>query len=347
MPKKLFAAGEVLRAADVNQYLTTSRNVIINGAFEVNQRAFTSTTSDATYGFDRWQFFRNDGTVTYSAQTFTLGSAPVAGFEARNFARVVSSGQSATSAYVQLLQKVESVRTFAGQTVTVSFYARAASGAPKVAVELQQNFGTGGSSVVDIYAGQVTLSTAWARYSVTVAVPSITGKTIGSTGNDALWVNLWTSAGSTFNARTGSMGIQNNTFDIWGVQVEEGSVATEFSRNTNSIQAELAACQRYFIRLQSTNTTAIAYGFQYGSTGAEGLMSLPVKMRAVPSATASNCTWSDDVTFANALTGFSAAAGSDTQAVRFDCNFSSGGAQFRPGQIRGNGAGNIDLSAEL
>ena len=226
------------------------KNKFINADFAINQRSFTSTTSSNTYGFDRWKSLQAGGTSTYSAQTFTLGAAPVAGYEAKNYARIVTTGQSAVSDYSTFDQAIESVRTFAGQTVTVSFWAKAATGTPKIAVSASQNFGTGGSpsSTVITYGGQATLSTSWARYSVTMAIPSISGKTLGTTaGTDSLEMLFWVSAGSNNNAYTGSMGIQNNTFDFWGAQIEYGSTATPFqTAGGGSPQAELAMCQRYF-----------------------------------------------------------------------------------------------------
>jgi hypothetical protein len=233
------------------------KNRIINGDFGINQRAFTSITAGNTYGFDRW-VINSDGTgITYTPQTFTLGAAPVAGYEGKNFARIATTGQTSTSTYSMLSQRIESVRTFAGQTVTVSLWAKAASGTPKIAVELEQIFGSGGSpsAGVTTYAGQITLSTSWARYSVTVAVPSISGKTLGTTaGTDYIALNFWTSAGSDFNSRTGSLGIQTTTIDFWGVQIEDGSVATAFNTATGTLQGELAACQRYFEKSYDTAT---------------------------------------------------------------------------------------------
>jgi hypothetical protein len=263
------------------------KNKIINGDFNINQRSFTSTTADSTYGFDRWIVIRGGGTVTYSAQTFTLGAAPVAGYEAKNFARVQTTGQTATSTYTILQQRIEDVRTFAGQTVTVSFWAKANSGTPKVAVEMEQQFGSGGSpsSSVTAYAGQVTLSTSWARYSVTVAVPSISGKTLGTNNDSSLNLNLWISAGSDFNSRSGSLGIQTNTFDFWGVQAEAGSVATAFQTATGTLQGELAACQRYYYF--STQDISFSGNVTSGS-GYFGLSTFPVTMRVAPTMVLTN-----------------------------------------------------------
>ena len=262
------------------------KNKIINGDFYINQRNLTSTTSSG-YGFDRWNFLTANGTVTYSAQTFTPGAAPVAGYEGANFSRIVTTGQTLTSAYTIYRQNIEDVRTFAGQTVTISFWAKANSGTPKVAFEFEQNFGTGGSpsAVVLTYGGQVTLSTSWARYSITASVPSISGKTIGTTANTSSYVvNLWVSAGTDFNARTGSIGIQSNTFDIWGVQVEEGSVATAFQTATGTIQGELAACQRYFQR-EDESQKSIGAGAYYSTTQAWIPYFLKQTMRVAPTVT--------------------------------------------------------------
>jgi hypothetical protein len=265
-------------------------NKIINGDFDINQRVFTSTTTNATYGFDRWQVgVAGNGTTTYSAQTFTPGAAPVAGYEARNFARIVTTGQSTSAVSSLLTQPIEDVRTCAGSTVTVSFWAKAASGTPKIAVELGQNFGSGGSpsAAVLTYAGQVTISTSWARYYVSVAVPSITGKTIGTTANTSyVALNLWASAGSDLNARTGSLGIQSGTFDFWGVQLEQGAVVSPFATATGSKQGELSACQRYYFRSSSSASAPYAVfalsGYTKTTTSLDFNVQAPVTMRINP-----------------------------------------------------------------
>lgn len=263
----------------------SSGNAIINGAFEINQRGLTSSTAGG-YGFDRWTTARSGGTTTVSSQAFTLGAAPVAGLESSRFLRTVTSGQSASGNFAVLIQPIESVRSFAGQTVTISFYAKASSGTPKIGVEMYQFFGDGGSpsAVVSTAATAPVISTSWARYSVTVAVPSISGKTIGTSGNDSLQLTLWFSGGADFNVRSGSVGIQNNTFDLWGVQVESGSVANPFRRNSNSLQGELSACQRYYQRFTANATFSFfGNGYIHSSTQARYYISFPTFLRAAPS----------------------------------------------------------------
>jgi len=337
MPRKVFTAGEVLAAADVNSFLmdqtvmtfagTAARgsaigtavegmvtwlndenalqvydgtqwnglaasggNAIINGAFEINQRGLTSSTAGG-YGFDRWTTLQSGGTVTSSSQAFTLGAAPVAGFEAANFYRVVTAGQSASGNFAVLSQAIEGVRSFAGQTITVSFYAKSGAGTPQIGLELSQFFGTGGSPSARVSTPfSATISTSWTRYTATVAVPSISGKTIGTDKNDSLQLLFWISAGSDFATRASSIGIQNNTFDIWGVQLEAGPTANVFRRNANSLAGELAACQRYFQRFVSgadATNEMFAIGQAYATTAAFGPIQFFVPMRATPTMTIS------------------------------------------------------------
>jgi hypothetical protein len=290
-----YATGDVLSAGNMNDLSGTvnllesaqyaaGKNKIINGDFRINQRQFTTPPTSGNYGFDRWNCtIVGDGTATYSAQTFTPGTAPVSGYEAVNFARFVTSGQTTTTVRTNWSTLLEDVRIFAGETVTFSLWAKAASGTPKLFLEIAQNFGSGGSSPVITSGGQVTLSTSWARYSVTISIPSISGKTIGT--SSFLNPLIWVSAGSDFNARTGSLGIQNNTFDIWGVQLEAGSTASAFQTATGTIQGELAACQRYYYRTSSGSNAVAAHGFGTGAstTIATVFIRPPVTMRIIPS----------------------------------------------------------------
>lgn len=293
--KTNFATGDVLTATNVNDITGTlnllqstlypaGRNKIINGDFNVNQRNFTSTTVDG-YNFDQWIGVISDGTVTFSAQTFTPGTAPVAGYEGKNYLRCVTTGQTLTTARANIAQRIESVRTLAGQTAIVSFWAKANTGTPEIGMQLQQNFGTGGSPSASVNtSSKVTISTSWARYSLTFSVPSISGKTLGTNNNDTLTLQTWFSGGSSFTALSGGIAVQNNTFELWGVQLEAastGSTASPFQTASGSIGGELALCQRYYSAGQSIGIVQpTADGG--GTFRSYNQVAFPITMRTAP-----------------------------------------------------------------
>jgi hypothetical protein len=312
-----YATGDVLTAANMNDFAGTlnivpntigafaaGKNKIINGDFAINQRAFTSNTTSASFNFDRWAQINTGGTFTVTPQVFTPGAAPVAGYEATNFLRGVSASQSAVGDRAVFRQKIEDVRTFAGQTITISFWAKAGSGTPKIGIEVAQEPTT---PFISIPVSAVTISTSWVRYSATVAVPSLSGVSISAGNNFSLF--LWLSAGSDWATRASSIGIQNNTFDIWGVQVEAGSIATPFQTATGTIQGELAACQRYLPAVIADAYEVL--GFAYSTTGSQYYLKLPTTARVKPTGiTVSN------VAHFNVLnTGFSSGA---TTAIAFN-----------------------------
>lgn len=260
------------------------KNKVINGDFFINQRNFSSTTSAGQFTFDRWKTAYLDGTTTYTSQTFTLGTAPVTGYEGKTFIQIASSGQVNAGSYACLDYRIEGVRSLANQTVTLSFWARATSGTPGVAANLYQIFGTGGSpsSAVTIAGQKTTISTSWTRYNFTYTVPSISGKTIGSNNDDCVLLRLWTSAGSSENTASNSLGLQNSTIQFWGVQLEAGNTATDFQTATGTLAGELAACQRYYWQPDQYTTSAA-----YVRTTTTGYCSINmlVPMRVAPSAT--------------------------------------------------------------
>ena len=240
-------------------YAAAGKNKLINGDFAINQRGFTSTTTSAVYIFDRFVTRATGGTSTFSAETFTTGTAPVSGYEFKNFLQIITTGQTTSDTRTAFTQNIESVRTLAGQTATVSFWARATSGTPSVACYTSQYFGTGGSpsGPVDGVGQKVAITTSWARYSFTFNVPSISGKTIGTDNNDTLRFFIFTSGGSDWDLYTNSLGIQSTTIQFAGIQVEAGSTATAFQTATGNLASELAACQRYYYRID--NETSNGY----------------------------------------------------------------------------------------
>ena len=263
------------------------KNKIINGDFRINQRNFTSTSTNGYTIFDRFQAANTNGTVTWSAQTFTPGAAPVSGYEGLNYIQVATSGQSTSNSYSGILQRMEDVRLFAGQTVTVSFWAKSASGTPNVGISFEQYTGVGGSPAITTTTAPnvVAISTSWARYSITTTLPSLAGQTIGTGSYFTLW--LFTSCGSSVGGYATGVGVQNNTISFWGIQAENGSVATPFTTASNTFQGELALCQRYYYQLGGVANGFPIVGGYLNATGNQIRfpISFPTNMRIAPSIT--------------------------------------------------------------
>jgi len=166
-------------------------------------------------------------------------------------------------------QRIEDVRTFAGETVSISCMVKGTlTGA--VTLNLLQNFGTGGSpsATVTTAVGTYTPTASWVRKTFTVAVPSITGKTLGSTA-DTHYLELQFDAGN----KTGQL-------DIWGVQLEQNTTATILEREP--IAQTLAKCQRYYFRFAAGNQyQRFGWGFFSSSGSGQGITQLPVSLRSV------------------------------------------------------------------
>jgi hypothetical protein len=277
----------------------------------------------------------------------------VSGYEGANYSRIVTAGQTSAAVNTDLRQRTEDVRTLAGQTVTYSFFAKANTGTPKIALEISQNFGSGGSpsASVSTYAGQVTIGTSWARYSITFAVPSISGKTIGTDPTSFLGTNLYVSAGSNFNARTGSLGIQNNTFELWGIQLEAASTASNFQTTAGSKEGELAVCQRYYYRTSGGNSYGrLALGIAASTTVAQIIIPLPVTMRTVAtSVDYSTLLLYDAVNLVTITSLTLTSLAQSTNVGTVDAVVASGLTQFRPYMLAQNNSATayIGFSAEL
>ena len=257
------------------------RNLLINGGFDVWQRA-TSQTSSGYGSADRWSCEHSGTTKTASRQTFTLGQTDVPG-NPKYWARHVVTTSAGASNYARMEQRIESVLKAAGQTVTVSFYAKADS-SKNIAVDLSQNFGTGGSpssAVTGIGAQKFALTTSWQRFTASIAVTSITGKTLGSNGDDYLAITFWFDAGSSFNSRTDTLGQQSGTFDIANVQLEIGSAATTFE--ALPIGETEAACKRYYQVFTSAGPSIVRWsGYCVSGSTYRANHIFSVEMRANP-----------------------------------------------------------------
>ena len=314
------------------------KNAVINGGMDIWQRgtSFTNPGNTSSYTADRYAVQVNASITTHtvSQQSFTPGAAPVAGYESQFFYRsLITTPGSCTVLNIQ--NRIEDVRTFAGQTVTVSFWAKADT-TRAVSVDYYQVFGSGGSGTVSgALLASTNLTTGWVRYSATVALPSISGKTIGTGSYLAVVINQTVTAGS--------------TLDFWGVQLEAGSVATNFSRAGGNIQGELAACQRYYWRAGGS----AAYQYFGIGTGANTTttsinINNPITMRVAPTTIDFSTLAVSDTSTVTAVTNLTADILSPVVST-VTASVASGITAYRPYRLLANNSTSayIGFSAEL
>jgi hypothetical protein len=299
------------------------RNKIINGNFDFWQRG---TSGSSGYVADRWTTAVGGSTAAISRQSFTLGQTDVPG-EPDYYHRTVVTSSAGASNYAITLQRIESVKTLAGQTATLSFWAKA-DASKNMAIEFFQSFGTGGSPSTGVTFGVTTiaLTTSWQKFTVTVDVPSISGKTLGTNDNDYLFVALWFDAGSDYDSSTNTLGQQSGTFDIARVQLEAGDVATPFEERP--IGQELALCHRYYQKVTYAATSTITVGITYNTTVATARIDFLQEMRAAPSITLPPAgQTSGTITFLNNA-GFPSATGSHSAGAIDSHSFRIDGAGY-------------------
>jgi len=316
-----------------------AKNKILNSDFGIWQRGTSITAGTGTvYNADRFYSGRDGSgaTVTVSRQQFTPGTAPVAGYESLYFLRFNQSVAGSGGSYSVVGQRIEGATTLANQNATVSFWAKTDTNRT-ITLNFNRNYGTGGSG--DDYnlltAPSFNVTTSWQRFTASFTIPSVAGKTVASNGY--LEMNFFL-AGNTVQ-----------TFDLWGVQLEVGNVATPFTPAGGGFPgAELALCQRYYWRSPSLVNNHLGLGFGRSTTGTRTGVALPVQMRvAATSVDFAN------LNVANTVSGFSVTsltlAFSSPNYPTVDANVASGLTQFSPYFLvdAGSGTGYIGFSAEL
>ena len=293
-------------AGNVNQ------NPVINSAMQVWQRgtSFSVAASTQAYTADRWQV------ATQANQASTISRQTVS--DTTNLPNIQyalrvqrNSGQTGTGG-LGLGQSIETVNSipYAGKTITLSFYARAGANYSPTGNGFFASVYTGtgtDQNVLVFFTGSTqafstspTLTTTWTRYTAT-----------GTISSTATQLGLYMSM-----TPTGTAGA-NDWYEITGIQLDVGSVALPFRTFSATIQGELAACQRYYIR-QGGDTAfqTLASGYGASTTTAVTTMVLPVKMRVAPTS----------VDFST-IRVHNTSAGYAITAVAIDTNFNS---SFQP-----------------
>ena len=255
---ELAKMGEVL----TNSQIGGRRNIVINGAMNVAQRATSETGLGAdgnTYNTcDRWHL-----SCANTAGRFTMSQAADVhdGFaNALKFECTTADTSIAAGEFVILTQRFEGqdVQQFKkgssdAESITVSFYVKGNASAT-YALELFDNDNSRQASQL------FSVTTNWTR-----VIKTFTPDTTGAFDDDnatSLELNIFLHAGSNLTSGTLSStfasstnanraaGISSffdstdRTFFITGVQLEVGSQATPFEHR--SFGEELALCQRYY-----------------------------------------------------------------------------------------------------
>ena len=218
--------------------LSGFRNKLINGDFDIWQRGTSFPgVGNEDYTADRWVALRNGSgaTIGISRQAFTPGQADVPGNPV-HFFRYDQTVAGTGSTYTHIRQRIEGAKTLAAKTVTCTWCMKA-SGALSVRPRIMQYFGTGGtpSGTTGTTAGPVNLTTSWQKFQQTLALPSVSGKTFGSNGDDTLMFG--------FEFPTNAV----QTIDIAHVSLVEGDAAGETDPfSPRHLQQEMALCERYY-----------------------------------------------------------------------------------------------------
>jgi hypothetical protein len=319
-------------------------NPILNSSFQVWQRgtSMAITTTGSGYTADRWLGYRSVAGSTISRQvTNDTTNLPFIQY----CARVQRDSGNTSTAAITIYNPFESINSipYAGKTVTFSYYARAGANYSPTSSGLGVSLvtGTGTDQNPFSYTGSAipisatsTLTTTWQRFTHTA--------TLAATATE-----LYAAFSST---PTGTAGA-NDWFEVTGVQLEVGSVATPFKTYAGTIQGELAACQRYFQRLDSSNDASVDFsnGTVLTSSLFRGVIHLRTTMRTAPSTAFSaanlfQITSSTNITAASIILSTAA-----PNQVCLACDLLSGGTAGFAGILRANSstAAFINLSAEL
>ena len=276
----------------------SNRNLIINGAMQVAQRGTSSTASG--YGtVDRFRPGYGGGTQTQSQVAITSGDPYDEGLRyilrLTNTATATASNNNRLVAHKIEAQNIASSGwnyTSSSSYLTLSFWVRS-SVAQEFYGYLRTEDGT--SQAYPFSLGSLTADT-WTK--VTKTIPGNSNLQFDNNSNLGLEVviapffgtdstdsSVTTDAWAAWSASTRTpdytntwAGTTNATFDLTGVQLEVGSVATPFEHR--SFGDELQRCQRYYQESPNGVTT-------YPSSGgyARAYIGFPIYMRAAPTHT--------------------------------------------------------------
>jgi hypothetical protein len=232
--------------SDIGAISTSNRNVLINGDFKVWQRGTSKAMGTGTgTGFlaDRWIANRSGYAAggTVSRQTATLD-----GFQ--YCSRVQRDSATSGTAIVYYFQTMESSNCvpLINKTVSYSFYIRAGANlSGSVVARLYSGTATDQGNYPDsAITGSVTVITSTLSLTTSWQRVTLSG-TVGATAAQLFAGFEWTPSGTAGAA---------DYFEVTGVQLEAGSVATPFE--FENYGTTLGKCQRYYQQSYIAGTPA-------------------------------------------------------------------------------------------
>ena len=287
---ELAKMGEVL----TNSQVGGRRNIVINGAMMIAQRATTASFAGSSGGYvslDRFITYANGGGALTLSQETDVPSGE--GFKNSMKVTVNTADSSIASGdYYVLQHRIEGNAssqlmqgTANAETITISFYVKSS---------LTGNFGgaLNNSDSSRSFPFQYTIDSAntWQRITKTITLDtSGTWTTNNTTGLQFQWdfgsgttfqgtANAWASANyHTAPSSVQLIGTNSATWFVTGFQIEVGSTATPFEHRSRG--DELNLCLRYYC-----NTISI-YHLDYGGGSSLGNFQFPVPMRDSPTYT--------------------------------------------------------------
>jgi hypothetical protein len=324
------------RARDLGSLINSTvagKNFVINGGMDIAQRG-TTLNGVQGYNLDRW-IVNGYGTSTNYSVSQLLVSGIIPGI--RWYQRIASTTTNVQNFFMSQSFETNEVIRFAGQTVTLSFYYR-----------MPTNNFTGSWGVQTLYSTGTDANLHYPAASTTITADSLS--------NTVYWTRFTKTFTVPISATSFSIALNstNNVvnaalFDITGVQLEIGSVATPFSRAGGTIQGELAACQRYFERMAATSIdSTFGMGVAYLSTSPIIHIQWQVPKRIVPSISFAG-TW--EVVGGNSVIGLTSPNLGANSTTVFACQMGGTSSGLTQGQAQllraGIDAPYIDISAEL
>jgi len=277
----------------------SNRNLIINGGFQVFQRSTSASGTGASEGYFAPDRFRQAGTgsMRYTASQSTDVPAGYGFSNSLKYDCTTASGTVSAGHFVAIEHRLEGqdVQVFCKGTAqakqyTISFHVKS----PKTGIHVVELYDNDNNRHV---AKSYTISSADAWQKVTLTFPADTTGAFGNDNGSSLRIFFWLMAGTDFTGSTlpsawasfsstaratGQVNVfdsTSNDFFITGIQLEVGSVATDFEHR--SFAQELALCCRYFYA--ATDTIAgIFIPDNADQDAAYGGVQFPVIMRAAP-----------------------------------------------------------------